>query len=141
MSAALDALPDGRYFDGTYEWDKEGEDWTALRAPSGMPQRPDLAGLERVRTVREPITATRVADPRGTQDDVNRPAVHDDRCEARGFSGPVAPGCSCSYRREHGYSPISVYAPDAGAILGLKRLAFDGEEFVRLADVLAALGH
>lgn len=55
----LDALPDGRYFDGTYEWDKEGwtdgeVEWTPLRAPSGMPSRPLAKGLRRVITTYEP---------------------------------------------------------------------------------------
>lgn len=53
--AVVDGLPDGRYYDGTYEWDKEGTDWTPLRAPSGMPTAPRLEGLTRVRTAREPI--------------------------------------------------------------------------------------
>ena len=53
-AAELAALPDGRYFDGTYEWDKEGDDWTPLRAPSGMPTQPTSVEA-RVTTVREPL--------------------------------------------------------------------------------------
>ena len=47
----IDDLPDDRYYDGTYEWDKEGDDWTPLRAPSGMPSRPRFEGLKRVVTI------------------------------------------------------------------------------------------
>ena len=53
-AAELAALPDGRYFDGTYEWDKEGDDWTPLRAPSGMPTQP-MSVEARVTTLREPL--------------------------------------------------------------------------------------
>lgn len=33
-------LPDGRYFDGAYEWIKEDGEWTPLLAPQGMPSEP-----------------------------------------------------------------------------------------------------
>jgi len=52
----VEDLPEGRYFDGTYEWDWDGEDWAPLRAPQGMPPRPDLVGLQRVVSHREPLT-------------------------------------------------------------------------------------
>lgn len=64
----VDDLPDGRYWDGTYDWDKDGDDWSALRAPSGMPSRPDLEGLHTVTMVREPVaTAGSMTAP--TSDD------------------------------------------------------------------------
>lgn len=47
----INNLPDGRYFDGTYEWDKEGDGWTPLRAPGGMPTHPTLHNLKRVLTI------------------------------------------------------------------------------------------
>lgn len=44
----LHELPDGLYNDGMYDWEKEGFDWTPLKAPSGMPPKPELARLRRV---------------------------------------------------------------------------------------------
>ncbi len=41
-------LPDGTYFDGTYEWEKEEGSWTPLRAPSGMPTAPKIENLRKV---------------------------------------------------------------------------------------------
>lgn len=41
-------LPDGTYYDGTYEWEKNGKDWTPLRAPQGMPREPEIQNLKRV---------------------------------------------------------------------------------------------
>lgn len=45
---ALAALPDDAYFDGTYEWEKDGPDWTPVHAPSGMPPAPEYYKLRRV---------------------------------------------------------------------------------------------
>jgi len=44
----LSELPDGSYYDGTYEWEKDGIYWTPLMAPSGMPSEPDPKRLRRV---------------------------------------------------------------------------------------------
>jgi hypothetical protein len=44
----LRELPDGSYYDGTYEWEKDGIYWTPLMAPSGMPSEPDPKRLRRV---------------------------------------------------------------------------------------------
>lgn len=54
-AAALSRLPDGRYHDGTYEWDKEAGEWTPLRAPYGMPSRPRLRDLSMVLATRVPL--------------------------------------------------------------------------------------
>lgn len=54
-------LPDGCYWDGTYEWDKEGDEWTPLRAPFGMPTQPQVRNLRRVVTQHPPIIAKREA--------------------------------------------------------------------------------
>lgn len=58
MTVSLDDLPDGRYFDGTYEWDKDGNDWTPLLAPYGMASHPSLGALKHVT-----VTYTPVAGP------------------------------------------------------------------------------
>lgn len=50
-------LPDGTYYDGTYEWEKDGKDWTPLRAPQGMPPTPEIALLKRVRKSYEDLDA------------------------------------------------------------------------------------
>jgi hypothetical protein len=52
----LDLLPDGRYFDGTYEWRKDDDDWTPIMAPSGMPFLPRYSELKRVVITYEPLT-------------------------------------------------------------------------------------
>lgn len=50
-------LSEGRYFDGTYEWDYDPTDdrWDPIRAPEGMPSRPKLENLSRVVTKYEPL--------------------------------------------------------------------------------------
>ena len=53
----LKDLPDGTYYDGTYEWEKDGKDWTPLRAPRGMPPTPEIARLKRVRKSYEDLDA------------------------------------------------------------------------------------
>lgn len=53
----LDALPDGRYHDGTYEWEKDGGEWFPLMAPFGMPPRPEFSRLKRVVTRLVPLDA------------------------------------------------------------------------------------
>lgn len=52
----LDELEDGTYFDGTYEWRKDGKDWTPLMAPQGMPSHPDRDKLKRVKKTYEELT-------------------------------------------------------------------------------------
>lgn len=47
-ASKLDDLPDGTYNDGVYDWEKEGTKWEPLRAPSGMPPKPDIDRLRRV---------------------------------------------------------------------------------------------
>lgn len=51
----LKDLPDGVYFDGTYEWEKEGGEWDPINAPQGMPRYPELDKLKRVRKTYEEI--------------------------------------------------------------------------------------
>lgn len=48
-------LPEGRYFDGTYEWDFDGGEWFPLQAPQGMPTKPNREGLRKVVTSYIPI--------------------------------------------------------------------------------------
>lgn len=50
-------LPDGTYYDGTYEWEKDGKDWTPLRAHQGMPPTPEISRLKRVRKSYEDLDA------------------------------------------------------------------------------------
>lgn len=52
----LDDLADGTYFDGTYEWRKDGKDWTPLMAPQGMPKYPDIERLKRVKKTYEDLS-------------------------------------------------------------------------------------
>lgn len=47
-AAPLASLEDGTYWDGTYEWRKDGDDWTPLMAPGGMPSQPQRNGLRRI---------------------------------------------------------------------------------------------
>src|SRR6478609_3623781 len=47
-TSGLEDLPDGSYFDGTYEWEKEGSEWTPIHAPQGMPPTPERSHLKRV---------------------------------------------------------------------------------------------
>lgn len=47
-AAPLASLEDGTYWDGTYEWRKDGDDWTPLMAPGGMPPQPQRKGLRRI---------------------------------------------------------------------------------------------
>lgn len=52
----LDSLPEGRYYDGTYEWDHGlGDEWEPILAPYGMPSRPERAGLKIVKTRYESV--------------------------------------------------------------------------------------
>lgn len=48
-------LSEGTYHDGTYEWDFDGEEWTPLMAPDGMPSHPRYQGLHRVVKTRVPV--------------------------------------------------------------------------------------
>lgn len=48
-------LPDGVYFDGTYEWEKEGGEWDPINAPQGMPRYPEIDKLKRVHKTYEEI--------------------------------------------------------------------------------------
>jgi hypothetical protein len=58
-AAVLDALPDGVYYDGTYEWTKDDDEWAPFNAPYGMPTRPDLKGLCRVEKTYTPVEVDR----------------------------------------------------------------------------------
>lgn len=51
----LGDLPDGTYWDGTYEWVKDEEGWVALQAPQGMPSQPSREGLRRVQKSYVPV--------------------------------------------------------------------------------------
>lgn len=60
----LNSLPEGRYFDGTYEWEFDGDrDWTPIMAPSGMPSRPKLENLRKAVTHYEPLIIDAVVTP------------------------------------------------------------------------------
>lgn len=45
---ALAALPDGTYWDGIYEWVKDGDSWTPTMAPQGLSLTPEFSSLRKV---------------------------------------------------------------------------------------------
>jgi hypothetical protein len=58
-AAVLDALPDGVYDDGTYEWTKDEDEWAPVNAPYGMPMRPELKRLRHVVKTYAPVEVDR----------------------------------------------------------------------------------